>query len=65
MHDIQVYVFNRWGQPVFEWSDVDFKWSGQGYNGSYLDEGVYFYRMEGVTFDGSPFEENGTITILK
>ena len=31
----RIQVFSRWGQPVFESSDRDFRWAGEGQAGTY------------------------------
>ncbi len=53
---IDLVVFNRWGQVVFETSDPEINWTGQNSNGQDLSQGVYHYicrvfesRGQGVT----------------
>jgi len=53
---IDLKIFNRWGQLVFETTDPDILWDGTNQNGDELAEGAYFYscivfeqRLEGVT----------------
>ena len=52
---IDLIIYNRWGQIVFETEDPDINWNGQNNNGSDLSQGVYHYvcrvfenRSEGV-----------------
>jgi gliding motility-associated-like protein len=41
---IELTVFNRWGNKVFETNDKDIKWKGTKDNGSTrLSDGVYYY----------------------
>lgn len=40
---IEMKIFNRWGQVVFETTDPDINWDGNNLNGKELAEGVYFY----------------------
>lgn len=42
--DCEVKIYTRWGQPVFETIGYSYKkaWDGK-YNGTMLDEGVYFF----------------------
>lgn len=44
---IKLQVFNRWGNLVFETSDLDINWDGKdGESGAELSNGVYFYTCE-------------------
>lgn len=53
---IELQVFNRWGNLVFEATDPDINWDGKNLNGEDVAEGVYFYtcrvfeqRVSGIT----------------
>ncbi len=53
---IDIKIFNRWGQLIFETADPDINWDGKNLNGKEVDEGVYFYncrvfenRVTGIT----------------
>jgi len=52
---IDLRVFNRWGQVVFETTDPEINWDGKNLAGSDLADGVYYYtcrvfesRLDGV-----------------
>lgn len=64
----EFYIFNRWGQLVFESTDQNEEWDGS-YNGNPSPQGVYIwktkyqYRIEGR---GSEIhEESGTVTLIR
>lgn len=57
-------IFNRWGQKVFETTDQKKGWDGT-FNEREMDTGVYFYRLEGKTFDGKGFSSKGNVTLLR
>ncbi|TNE30724.1 MAG: T9SS type B sorting domain-containing protein [Bacteroidetes bacterium] len=59
-----IKVYDRWGQLLFESSDIDFAWDGK-YNGRGLTEGVYFWVISSSSYCGSGVEQNGTVHILK
>lgn len=40
---IEIQIFNRWGELVFETTDPDINWNGDNLNGDNLAEGVYHY----------------------
>jgi len=41
-----VDIFNRWGQKVFETSDISVPWDGT-FNGKLVEEGTYVYIISG------------------
>ncbi|WP_460503399.1 gliding motility-associated C-terminal domain-containing protein, partial [Hymenobacter agri] len=45
----RIQVFSRWGQPVFESADREFRWSGQGQAGTYYYLATY---TDGRQFKG-------------
>ena len=44
--NIEMKVFNRWGNLVFETTDPDINWDGTNLAGDLLNNGVYFYRCQ-------------------
>lgn len=40
---VEMQIFNRWGNLVFETSDPNINWSGANENGKELAEGTYFF----------------------
>ena len=40
---IEMQIFNRWGEMVFETTDPDINWDGTNLNGAELPDGVYHY----------------------
>ena len=57
-------IFNRWGNKVFETTDIE-----QGWNGRFKDKeqplGVYIYSIEATTSTGKPFKKDGNLTLLR
>jgi gliding motility-associated-like protein len=41
---IDMKIFNRWGQLVFETTDPEINWNGENLNGKPLPSGVYYYK---------------------
>jgi gliding motility-associated-like protein len=57
-------IFNRWGQELFKWNDLNSGWDGK-HNGQDVSAGVYFYVIE-VTFeDGEIQEKHGSIEVIR
>lgn len=61
---LSFYIYNRWGELVFETKDINIGWDGT-YNGKSLNKAVFVYYVE-VTFnDGSEVIQKGDITLMK
>ena len=62
---LQVMVFDRIGEKVFESNDVNFSWDGM-YKGQHAPQGVYVYTMKIVWLnDRSDDVIKGSITLLQ
>ena len=61
-----LYIFNRWGNLLFETEDQYAVWDGQ-YKGKPVPDGVYFYLIEYVHLRTSPKkkEKRGSVTVLR
>jgi gliding motility-associated-like protein len=66
---VEMTIFNRWGNIVFETEDPDINWDGKDYkNNSKCSDGVYFYvcQVYEITLFGVvPRELRGSITLLR
>jgi gliding motility-associated-like protein len=61
----ELYIYNRWGQLVFESSDLAIGWDGN-YQGKLVQEGIYTWVIY-YKFEDSDAKEvlTGNITLLK
>ena len=57
-------IFNRWGEELFKFNDVNSKWDGK-YNSKYVSDGVYFYIINVVFEDGETQEKHGCVELVK
>jgi gliding motility-associated-like protein len=55
-----MYIFNRWGQMIFESSDMQHGWDGT-YKGKPVAGGIYVYRID-YTVSGSQSQKSETLT---
>lgn len=62
--DLEIYIFNRWGEQIYFSSDPNFRWDGR-YKGQAVPEGVYVFRIVGTSFGGNKVERAGTITVIR
>ena len=65
MINIDVQVFNRWGQLVYSWNGENKSWNGKGADGQDLPEAVYFYVLKAEGADGHYYDEKGSVTLLR
>jgi hypothetical protein len=57
-------IFNRWGNKVFETTNIDEGWDGK-FNGEPQPLGVYIYLLEGYTGEGQFYSKQGNITLIR
>ena len=57
-------IYNRWGEIVFETSDISQGWDGT-VNGKEQEIGTYMYIFVGLDERDNEFTMNGTITLLR
>ena len=57
-------IFNRWGNKVFETTNIDEGWDGN-FNGKPQPYDVYVYQIEAQTNDGKPFHKAGNVTLIR
>jgi gliding motility-associated-like protein len=65
INTILIEIYNRWGQKVNNWSDINKGWNGRGVDGQELPEGVYFYVLTAEGEDGHYYNIEGTVTLLR
>ncbi len=61
---INLMVFDRWGEKVFESDNPNFEWDGN-YNGKTLTPNVFVYSMNLIFHDGFADKKKGSLTILR
>lgn len=62
---IALTIYDRWGNRVFETSDINAPWDGN-YNGGLLNTGVYVYILKGKCVStGEEFEQHGNVTLTR
>ncbi len=56
-------IFNRWGQRLYSWSDVNGEWDGK-VNGRVVPDGVYFVNVVAKGADGHEFRIRKDVNVL-
>jgi gliding motility-associated-like protein len=64
-YGFSMYIYNRWGEMIWESHDVSGHWDGS-YNGYTVPDGVYMWRADfDVLNDAERRVLNGSITVLR
>ncbi len=64
IQQFNLVIFNRWGQSVFESTDIKNGWDGTK-NGTPLNQGVFVYKLNATFYSGEEFNQTGNITLVR
>ncbi|MEO8732771.1 MAG: PKD domain-containing protein, partial [Flavobacteriales bacterium] len=62
--DLRMRIFNRWGELVFETTDIHRGWDGY-YKGLLSQQDVYVYQLWVRFIDGKEVQRSGDITLFR
>ena len=62
--EIQLIVFNRWGDVVYNTTDVLPSWDGES-RGTPCAEGSYFWKIEASDFQGKQYSFHGNVHLIR
>ena len=62
--EFHAYIFNRWGQKLFDWTDPSQGWDGT-YGGKDVKEGVYFLLVKAKGADGREYNIRKDVNLLR
>lgn len=62
--EFHAYIFNRWGQKIYEWTDIDGGWDGT-FHGKQVPDGVYFVLVKAKGADGVNYNIKKDVNILR
>jgi len=62
IRSIDVYIFNRWGQQVYEFHTIDGYWDGY-VNGELAPAGVYIYQIRAKGYDDADYRKMGRVNL--
>ena len=60
-----MYIYNRWGRLVYEWTDVGHQWDGKSKKGEPLPAGVYYYTYTAYGNDLVEHILTGMVTLVR
>ena len=62
--EFHAYIFNRWGQTIYDWTDIAGGWDGR-YKGKDVKQGVYFVLVKAKGADGRVFNIKKDVNLLR
>ena len=62
--EFHAYIFNRWGQKLFEWTDISKGWDGT-YKGHPVKEGTYFVVVNAKGADGVVYNIRKDVNLIR
>lgn len=62
--EFDAYIFNRWGQKIYEWHDPAGGWDGK-FNGKDVKQGVYFVLVKAKGADGRRYNIKKDVNLLR
>lgn len=62
--EFHAYIFNRWGQKLYEWTDPAGGWDGK-YKGKDVKQGAYFVLVKAKGADGRTFNIKRDVNLLR
>lgn len=57
-------IYNRWGEKLFESSDMEIGWDGT-YKGKEMEMDAYVYYVEGLTYGNTVLRKKGEFTLIR
>jgi len=64
MTQMRFFIYDRWGELVFETTDKDAGWNGT-FKGKLIGTAVFSYYLTATLSNGMPYSTNGNITLLR
>lgn len=65
IQDFECTIVNRWGNTIYEYNDIGGYWDGRAKSGNYVEEGVYFYKINTTIYGGKELQKHGFIQVIQ
>ena len=62
--EFRATIFNRWGQKLYEWSNIEGGWDGT-YRGKDVKQGTYFVLVKARGADGQTYTIRKDVNLLR
>ncbi len=63
--EIELQIFNRWGQLMYSFNGAKAAWDGITNSGEKATDGTYFYFIIATGFDGKEYKKNGPVGLFR
>jgi gliding motility-associated-like protein len=64
LKSLEVSIYNRWGELIFEAADLNFEWDGK-YGNTDVQSGAYSWRINYVTIKGQSETISGHVNVIR
>ncbi len=62
--EVELNIFNRYGEMVFQSNDLDVGWDGT-YHGATVTEDVYVWMVRAISFKGEAITRTGSVNVMQ
>ena len=62
---LNVQIYSRWGELIFESNDIEKAWDGKRPDGTDAPMGTYMFRVKGNSLEGLSFQKVGSIQLIR
>ncbi len=62
--EFHAYIFNRWGQKIFDWTNIDDGWDGT-FHGKPVATGAYFVLVKAKGADGTEYNIKKDVNLMR
>ena len=62
--EFHAYIFNRWGQKLYDWTNIEEGWDGK-YRGNDVKQGTYFVLVKAKGADGQTYNIRKDVNLLR
>jgi gliding motility-associated-like protein len=64
IEEINAIIYNRWGQPLYSWNNLEGGWDGY-FKGGPVPNGVYAYEVKIKLKEGTNKVYYGTLSLIR
>ena len=64
LKSLEISIYNRWGELIFEAADLNFEWDGK-YGNTNVQSGTYSWRIDYVTIKGQSETISGHVNVIR